>query len=424
MLKCALWLYCACSLLCATPFAVPAEPLPPVQEIIFWHSMAGQLGEEVTRLTQAFNQSQTAFKVKPIYKGNYLESLTSFAAAFRAKHQPNLIQVAEVGMSVMLRPNGVIKPVQQLMQEQGKDFSSSQFFPAIREQYSVNGVLMAMPFNVSVPVLYYNADVLKKLGVTAKTFPKTWDEFEILAKRIHQAGFHCSYTTAYPAWVLIESYQALNGTSGQLNALSKHIHRMRRWQGLQYFEYGGRGDDATVLFTSGRCPMFSQSAGAYAALARLLPFHVGVASMPFDPIDNQPRQNNVVGGAAIWVISGQSSRLEQGIAAFLAFISQKDIQQSWYERTGYLPLNEATFDQVANEVSSNMIEIAKFNLNNGQAYLSRTKLGAENQLRTIYDRMLEAIFSGIDNPDTAMNQVRIRTQHALLRFGNNVGSIL
>ena len=53
---------------------------------------------------------------------------------------------------------------------------------------------------------YYNADRLKALGYTAETFPKTWDEFETLLTRLHQAGDRCAYTSAYPTWIHIESF--------------------------------------------------------------------------------------------------------------------------------------------------------------------------------------------------------------------------
>ncbi|MDP1614272.1 MAG: extracellular solute-binding protein, partial [Methylococcales bacterium] len=181
------------------------------KDIIFWHSMAGQLGEEVARLTQQFNNSQTEYRVKPIYKGDYAESLTSFAAAFRAKHPPQLIQVFEVGTSVMRSPAGIVKPVDVLMAEQGMSLPKTQFFSAVLDRYSDKGVLLAMPFNISVPVLFYNADALAKLGVSSQSFPRTWDALEVLAKRLHDAGFSCAYTTAYPGWILIESYLALHG---------------------------------------------------------------------------------------------------------------------------------------------------------------------------------------------------------------------
>ena len=57
-------------------------------EIVFWHSMAGQLGEEVNNLANKFNQSQQKYSINPLYKGDYNESLTSFAVAFRAQKPP------------------------------------------------------------------------------------------------------------------------------------------------------------------------------------------------------------------------------------------------------------------------------------------------------------------------------------------------
>ena len=42
-----------------------------------------------------------------------------FAAAFRAHQPPAIVQVFEVGTAIMLSPEGVIKPVDLLMSEQG-----------------------------------------------------------------------------------------------------------------------------------------------------------------------------------------------------------------------------------------------------------------------------------------------------------------
>ena len=405
-------------LLLACCVLLPLSVIAQTQDIILWHSMAGQLGEELERLAQEFNHSQTAYRVKPVYKGDYMESLTSFAAAFRAKNPPNLIQVFEVGTSVMRSPRGIIKPVEILMREQGVAISKEQFFPAVLKHYSLDGVLMAMPFNVSVPVLFYNADALAKIGVTQASFPKTWNELERLAPRIQQTGFSCVYTTAYPAWILIESYQALQGISpteeSSSSQLKAHLERIRLWQTKHFFEYGGRGDDATALFTSGKCPLFSQSSGAYEGLSKLVKFNLAVAPLPFDDTHHSSRHNNVVGGAALWVPAGQSSEMEHGIALYLDFISQPRVQQSWYQNTGYLPMVK---DYQSS--TSPIFDIAKMDLNHQNKSKCNQQQGADNQIRTIHDQMLEAIFSGMMSVEKAMNKANNRIRHALTRFRKN-----
>ncbi len=404
---------------------LPLTAFSATKEIIFWHSMAGQLGDEVVRIAQQFNDSQTAYTVKPIYKGDYTESLTSFAAAFRAKQPPNLIQVSEVGISVMRLPKGIIKPVDVLMSEQGMAIPKAQFFSAVLDHYSDQGQLMAMPFNVSIPVMFYDADALAKFGISPKTFPKTWNSLELLAKQLHEAGFECAYTTAYPSWILIESYLALQGltaASGDLTSyhhkpIASHLKRMRRWQNLQYFEYGGRVDDATVLFTSKKCPLFSQSSGGYASLSELTSFRLGVAPMPLDTQIATTRHNNTVGGAAIWVVAGQSSDIEHGVALFLAFLSQKGIQQAWYEHTGYLPLGDR-LQQTPSHGNASLLEIAAFDLDNDHG-IKLVSLGPQNQIRAINDQMLEAIFSGMMGTDEAMDRAETRINHVIQRFREN-----
>ena len=60
-------------------------------EIQFWHAMGGNLGETVNELAAGFNKSQSEYKVVPVYKGSYTETLTA------ATHQHPLNAVARNG---------------------------------------------------------------------------------------------------------------------------------------------------------------------------------------------------------------------------------------------------------------------------------------------------------------------------------------
>ena len=71
-------------------------------EVQFWHAMGGQLGEIVDKFAADFNASQSDYELKAVYKGNYTETMTSAIAAFRAKEQPHIVQVFEVGTATMM----------------------------------------------------------------------------------------------------------------------------------------------------------------------------------------------------------------------------------------------------------------------------------------------------------------------------------
>ena len=414
------------SILCL--FMVTSSQAKPV-EIVLWHSLAGYSGSQIQLLANTFNHSQVDYVIKPIYKGDYIESLTSFAAAFQAHQPPSIVQVFEVGTATMLAPKGIIKPVDELIKEQGVTLPEDSFFPGIRAYYSEHGQLMAMPLSISVPVLFYNVEALNKVGYSAESFPRTWDEFETLAAKLSQAGFSCVYTSAYPAWILIESFSARHGLP-MTDAITKraiynnkqvinHLVRLRRWQGLHYFEYGGRSDDATILFTSGRCPLLSQSSGGYNSLSELVPFSVGMAAIPQDTSASARRFNNVAGGAALWAVAGQTPLVYRGIAQFFSYLAQPDIQQHWHENTGYLPLGtDGIYKQLANKSQHPSLLLARLEFGNPEV-MPASRLAAQNQIRAINDEALETIFAGIKSPQQAMDEAVIRANYALRRFARN-----
>ncbi|WP_370449395.1 extracellular solute-binding protein [Legionella sp. km772] len=403
-------------------------------ELVLWHAMAGHLGEEVSALANDFNRSQKDYRVKPVYKGNYLETITSFAAAFRAHQAPSMVQIFEVGTAVMLSPKGVIKPVGELMREQEMRLPEEDFIQSVREFYSEQGQLMAMPFNLSTPVMYYNLDILAKVGVNSANFPSTWDELELLAQKIKKAGYDCTYTTAYPGWVLFESYMAIHGlailsenpprAAFNTPVLIKHFERLKHWHELSYFRYAGRVDDATILFTSSVCPLLSQSSGAYNSLAALVPFKLGVASMPLDTKVSKIRYANVAGGAALWAIAGQSSSHYEGIAQFFAFLAKPQVQQRWHEHTGYLPLGfKGVYAPIIQSSTHPNLTLARKDLEDSQVQHSLQHLGPQNQIRGITDEVLEAMFAGLMTPSEAVVEATKRSNHILIRFSRNTSVV-
>ena len=61
---------------------------PAQTEIQWWHAMGGQLGEALNALAESFNNAQTEYKVIPVYKGTYPETMTGAIAAFRGSASP------------------------------------------------------------------------------------------------------------------------------------------------------------------------------------------------------------------------------------------------------------------------------------------------------------------------------------------------
>jgi sn-glycerol 3-phosphate transport system substrate-binding protein len=390
-------------------------------ELTLWHSLAGQSGEELKKLSLLFNKSQSEYSVNPIYKGEYSDTLTSFVANFRAKKPPSIVQIFEVGTALMLNPEGTIKPLEILMKEQGIEFPLNSILPSVRGYYSKNDQLQALPFNISLPVMYYNKNTLKKLGYADERFPKTWDELEGLLSLLQKNGFHCGYTSAYPAWIQIEAYSALHNLTPLSKSILLHLTRLKKWQDLHYFQYGGRKNEATILFTSGHCVLFSQSSGAYGSLSQLVPFDLGVAALPSDPLASSNRFNNIVGGGALWAVSGQSQEKYKGIAKFFAFLTDPLIQERWYLKTGYLPIGlRGIYREILIKSQDPILLLANQDWNRRTAStLIMSNQSPQNQIRTANDEAIENIFANIKTPEQALADASHRINYLLMRFFRN-----
>ena len=122
-------------------------------DVHFWHAMTGQLNDAVHTLAKKFNERQSEYEVKPLYKGTYPETLMAAMAAYRSNTPPHIVQVFDVGTQTMLL-SGVIVPVFQLMKERGMVIDWSDFIQPVLSYYSKDNRLYSMPFNSSTPILY------------------------------------------------------------------------------------------------------------------------------------------------------------------------------------------------------------------------------------------------------------------------------
>ena len=126
--------------------------------------------EWVNDLAKNFNATQKDYKIVPVYKGAYDESMTAAVAAYRAGNAPAILQVFEVGTATMMASKGVVMPVGQIMKDAGYKFDPSVYVPAVAGYYTApNGQMLSFPFNSSTTVFYFNKDAFKLNESRVKT---------------------------------------------------------------------------------------------------------------------------------------------------------------------------------------------------------------------------------------------------------------
>lgn len=69
-----------------------------------------------------------------------------------------------------------------------KDFDKQGFHQAMFDIGTASGKVYALPFAISLPIVYVNLDLVKRAGGDPANLPKTWDELIALAKKIKALG--------------------------------------------------------------------------------------------------------------------------------------------------------------------------------------------------------------------------------------------
>lgn len=409
-------------------------------EIQWWHSMAGELGQKLEGLASRFNESQSEYKVVPLYRGTYPESMTAAIAAFRAGEQPHILQVFEVGTGTFMAARDAIYPVQELMTDTGEAFDPASYLPAVTGYYQTgDGELLSFPFNSSSVILYYNKDAFEAAGLDASQPPKTWGELAEAAQKIVSSGTKtCGFTSTWPAWVNLENLSAWhnkpiatqqNGMAGfdavfnfeEAGLVGKHWANLVEWQKGGAYQYRGRTNTAGPSFNSGECAMLLESSGGRASISANADFDVGYGMMPYyDDIEGAP-QNSIIGGASLWVLRGKDEDSYKGVAQFLTFLSQPEIQGEWHQSTGYLPITEAAYEATK---ASGFYEknpgadtaIKEVTLNTPTENSRGLRFGNYVQIRTMFEEELEAALGGQKSAEDAVKSAQERGNEMLREF--------
>jgi sn-glycerol 3-phosphate transport system substrate-binding protein len=408
-------------------------------EIQFWHAMEAALGEHLNDIANDFNASQSDYKIVPVFKGSYDQTLAAGIAAYRSGNAPAILQVYEVGTATMIQAKKAVIPVSEVFKQAGVPLDEKAFVPTIASYYSDSRTdeLISMPFNSSTPVLYYNKDAFKKAGLDPNQPPKTWDELRKDAQKLKASGMSCGYSSGWQSWIQLENYSAwhglpfatenngFDGADAQLEFNKPqqiaHIQFLQDMAKEGSFTYVGRKDEPVSKFYSGDCGIITNSSGSLANIKKYAKFDFGTGMMPYDANVKGAPQNAIIGGASLWVLSGKDPSVYKGVAKFLAYLATPQVAAKWHQDTGYLPITTAAYQltqqqgfYTKNPGSDTAI---KQMLNKPPLPFTKgLRLGNMPQIRTVVDEELEQVWSGKKTPKEALDSAVERGNELLRRF--------
>ncbi|UCH27926.1 MAG: ABC transporter substrate-binding protein [Trueperaceae bacterium] len=379
--------------------------------ISFWHSQSAN-HETVVALADSFNTSQDDFEVVPVYAGDYREAAIKLIGAVNSGTPPVLFD-AEVTVFPRLVEEGLVLELTDLANELPSNLVGD-LYPNIWAYGELAGKRFGLPWNMAVPVLFYNASVLRQRGVEV---PTDWSEFELavadLTSRQTRGFIDVSAAFIFEMMVMSRGGQIVtedglpNFDSPEAIAALSLLQRLAK-ERHSIIKSFGELDAALVDFVRTKGMMaFASIAFWPMGLRYAIAFEPGAAPVPRGEAPSGNHSVPLMEGQLV-VLEGASAEERRGAFAFWEFLVEPENVQTWVEasfalpvRRSALPLLEAWYAEDPNRRAGlDQIEFAT----------ARPRVGAYAIWQSYLEEAIEkSLKRGLD-PETTLNEAQRRAE--------------
>lgn len=167
----------------------PKEKTDGPIEIEFLHTHGETFGgPALEEIIKEFNETNgKGITVKTVLGGSYNETMATLQSSLAAGTEPALSTVAYSHLNYAgLNFNYV--PIQDVIDKyfpEDKDYLANKYEQSILDLgTTVEGKLLGLPYGLSIPLMYYNVDLLKQAGLDTENLPTTWQEVRTYAEAV------------------------------------------------------------------------------------------------------------------------------------------------------------------------------------------------------------------------------------------------
>ncbi len=415
------------------PVDALATATAPV-EITMWYAISNKLEDELKKLAEAYNASQSKVKVNLVYQGSYDDAIDKYLAALRSKTKlPQVVQLEETQTQVGIDSQSFV-PISACIK--ADNYDTSDYLDRVISYFTFDGVQVAMPFNTSNPVLYYNKAMFTQAGLDPEKPPTTLEEVrtaseKIVASGAAKHGISIEFQPWYIEQMLAkEGLEAVNNDNGRSERATEarfdqpEVAEIFQWlqdmtkddlalsvglnpQGIDHFLAVASKDAAMTIGTSAALGTVKQVIAA----GQVTGVEVGVAPMP--GLSNDPTKGGVmVGGAELWITKSSSDEQIAAAWDFLKFLDSPESQAQWHLGTGYVPIRKSAIE--AADVKAKWAAEPEYSVAFKQLDSGVTNVGSSGIVMGPYNKVRDlletAMGNVIDGKDVAAEMEKLQTE--------------
>lgn len=390
------------------------EVRPERTRILFYHEMNGPAAAALTSLVKEYNRSQNKYQVVAEYQGSYNEAVEKFINTHHTSVSPAVFQSMDIS-TAQIAKSGYTTPIQKFVKQD--HYPIQQISQAARSYYSYKGQQLAMPFNVSQPVLFYNKTLFHQYHVADLPRQPSYADITRAAQELYANSHHqVKGISVEPYSWLFEEFLA-NAGSPLTNKKNGHqadpdhflltseaakrtmawLQKLNQSGVMINYGYSSNSDTNEIGgFLAHKIGMFMQTSSQLVQLQNDNQDQIGVC---YYPHLTGHRPNGVsIGGAALWISNDHSKKVQAGAWDFIKFLLSPKTQAKWAVKTGYIAANNRAVkepllrnyfahDEVA-RIAGEQLRATKANNYNSGTFiqaLPQDRLQIQNMMDRVYD---------------------------------------
>ena len=331
----------------ASAFAAAGSESKNTETVTIWHSAQGAAKDVFESIAETFNETvgrEKGICIDAIYQGKANDVLTKVNAAMGTGTLADIAMMDATAATDMNHSSALVT-----IDRLGID--TSDILDCGISSYTSENGLLALPFNASALLYYYNRTVYDAAGVSA---PASLDEMAAIAPKTAADG-RVAFAGVPATFELSTFIGAQNGLSYMVDNRNGHDGGatkalfdtegtykafLEKWKKL--FDTGvcsPISSGVTAEFTSGRTAAMLASSSNLASVIAAVDgqFEVGVARVPV--VNEKATGGTVISGGALFAF-----RDSEAVKTVLEYLVSPEVQAIWSESTGYVPVSRKAYE--------------------------------------------------------------------------------
>ncbi|HEY9279501.1 MAG TPA: extracellular solute-binding protein [Eoetvoesiella sp.] len=342
-------------------------------DIEVWYSLNSANKQTFEKLVKQFNSDQADVKVKLKAFDDNTKIESALSSSVKDKKTPNLVQLADNSSPEDIASRKYILPLYSLLAKY--PVKDAKWFVADDNTFMRDGKgrLLAFPYMVDVPVMFYNVDAFKKAGLKPAEPNRSWQGLQDqLVTLANNGSRKCPLTTDQTVSVNLENLAAVNnqfyttsdnglkGKAAPVFAFDtmyvRHLSLMISWVRTELMVKPSQDVNAVKRFANGECAVLLSNSGNLGTFKDARSLNFGITGLPYYPQVTQKPGNAFVTGSALWAIDGHEKAEDKATSQFLQWLAQPKNASTWYQSTGYLPLTDKAYSTTSKSYYSDLGE--------------------------------------------------------------------